>query len=1113
VGLEETVAIATHRCAGLIVGVLGILKCGASFVALDPSHPEERKAFIMQDINSQFVVTMQGVLPVLPEGVQAIILQADGQVTPRQSTDNVAQLGERAIAESHNSCYTYYTSGSTGKPKGVITEHRNTVNQLFHFQRHHPLSVGKTIFAVTTLTFDPCICEIFWPLSFGATIFMVSTPTQKKPDKLTDLLDELDPYVLQATPTLYYMLNHMGWEGSINTHVMSGGEAFPMALAPMMKKCRLFSNIYGPTETTVWATEHTVSDEAGWKSVKQVMPAGKALDNYIALVLNPNTLELCQVEEMGELFIGGAGMTRGYHNRPELNAKVFVQSPHLNITEAKYGDKLPRSALLYRTGDLFKWDLDGLLICCGREDSQVKLNGHRMELGEIEANLESHESTERVILLAREDIPGYEHTKTLVAYVQCVKGQELTPVEMREYLGTKVAPYMVPNYYMLMEPEDWPLSTSGKVMKTGLPAPTPDAGAKKGGTRLSPSAPRQRASPNVGVQVCPAFTEAPSSPLLTGGVGNTKGLPSNLEAVVDIVIDIAQNFTTTDLNRDSSLLEVGIDSFASVSFSRALSNAVAVPVTGRDLMKHSRVRDLAKHIYNAVKAEQELGSDPVSAEMQIMVNMEASTGLRGMVVLQVFWYHFHIAWPQYTYKYFGRCFDMEAFFVIMGLTAMIQNRNKSFESWSDIRLWYTGQAWKIFPMYWLLLVFLWACAAAPIGGFDTTMWYPVDTAQKTFGVFGFWVNMILSILNLHTLSTSITIQWWFNPILWFVGTMWVVATLLFPMLLWLVRAVAPIHDRVRVMKVLVGSLLCYFILWVICNGVGGWLEPAGGPSSITSANGFTVQASPYVKIFVFFAGMLVGQLLLGEAMVADLDLEAKSWIDKVSLRKWGFASDLSGFVFGFLTFGPPYWDRPTAQAWGYTSPWEIWLIFPLQLGFCCFFLYALIHNRGVTVWALKSKPLRALGAVVYPFYLFHWNITEITLSGTTWMFEGPFASGTIGCWLPVGGLALTWVVAYLINEYFQQFVMTHVEPCVNAGTRLLHHHCGGLCSIGSGGGSAAGEDEEGGRSLLEEHTESGRGGGGVVSYGAHIATLDDAWGRDSTSDPHRLSSFKIMTEG
>ena len=105
-GLEETVAIATHRCAGLIVGVLGILKCGASFVALDPSHPEERKAFIMQDINSQFVVTMQGVLPVLPEGVQAVILQADGQVTPRQSTDNVAQLGERAIAESHNSCYT-----------------------------------------------------------------------------------------------------------------------------------------------------------------------------------------------------------------------------------------------------------------------------------------------------------------------------------------------------------------------------------------------------------------------------------------------------------------------------------------------------------------------------------------------------------------------------------------------------------------------------------------------------------------------------------------------------------------------------------------------------------------------------------------------------------------------------------------------------------------------------------------------------------------------------------------------------------------------------------------------------------------------------------------------
>lgn len=144
-------------------------------------------------------------------------------------------------------CYMYYTSGSTGKPKGVVVEHRNVVNQLYHFQKHFKLQKGNTVMAVTTLTFDPCICEIYWPLAFGAKIMVASSAVQRRGERMIELLERAQPFILQATPTMYGILTNFGWEGDPRCHALSGGEAFPSSLAPTMQQCRSFSNVYGPT--------------------------------------------------------------------------------------------------------------------------------------------------------------------------------------------------------------------------------------------------------------------------------------------------------------------------------------------------------------------------------------------------------------------------------------------------------------------------------------------------------------------------------------------------------------------------------------------------------------------------------------------------------------------------------------------------------------------------------------------------------------------------------------------------------------------------------------------------------------------------------------------------
>ena len=280
---------------------------------MDPTHPNDRKKFILQDSGAKFVVVMQDLLHELPEGTPHLIIQPDGSCNSPNKPSS-----KRKKVKPEDVCYAYYTSGSTGQPKGVIVEHRGVVNQLFHFQERFNLEPKDVVMAVTTLTFDPCICEIYWPLAFGATVKVVSTATQKRPDKLGEMLDEYKPKILQATPTLFSMLDAVSWKPSHHTNVLCGGEAFPNSLKPMMKHAKTFSNVYGPTETTVWATHFQIKCKDWDKEVKgDVFPAGRGLKNYLTLVLRKSdpksdqpSMEPVKLGDIGELYLGGAGMTR-----------------------------------------------------------------------------------------------------------------------------------------------------------------------------------------------------------------------------------------------------------------------------------------------------------------------------------------------------------------------------------------------------------------------------------------------------------------------------------------------------------------------------------------------------------------------------------------------------------------------------------------------------------------------------------------------------------------------------------------------------------------------------------------------------------------------------------
>jgi len=432
-GPNALVGVSLERDTDLVVALLGIHKAGGAYLPLDPEFPEERVEYMRADSGAPLVLT------------EDELDDLDEFPTHRPTV---------AVADS-DLAYMIYTSGSTGRPKGVQLSHANAVNLVTAMAERPGLATDDVLLAVTTLSFDISVLELFLPLSVGAHVVVATADEAADGELLLERMTQCGVTVMQATPATWRMLLDSDWTGDASLRVLCGGEAMPLDLAQTLAGCcgELW-NMYGPTETTVWSTCARIAPDVD--SIR----IGSPIANTQVYVLDERGRPT-PPGVPGELFIGGLGVARGYHNRPELTAERFVADPFADGEDAR----------MYRTGDRARWHADGTMECLGRLDNQVKVRGFRIELGEIETVLTSHDVVDQAVVGVSQ--PGTDDAR-LVAYV-VFRGGDLTVSEVRRFLRKRLPDYMIPG--LVVDMDRLPLTANGKVDRKALPDPT--AGANR----------------------------------------------------------------------------------------------------------------------------------------------------------------------------------------------------------------------------------------------------------------------------------------------------------------------------------------------------------------------------------------------------------------------------------------------------------------------------------------------------------------------------------------------------------------------------------------------------------------------------------------------------------
>lgn len=442
------VAICVERSIEMVAGLLGILRAGMTYIPLDPAFPEERLKYILQDSQADIVLTQtalkskvsQLLSPAKPEEApstaKVIVLDEPWPAQQLVAATRTNALAARPLA------YIMYTSGSTGRPKGVMISLQALTNFLLSVARQPGMTPDDKLLAVTTYSFDIAGLELFLPLIVGGQCHIADTGTAQHAERLKQLLRQTKPTIMQATPSTWSMLFHAGWRNEENVKILCGGEAMPTALKQRFDDTNSdVWNLFGPTETTIWSTI---------KHLKKEEPAsiGKPIANTQVYVLDKHN-RLSPVGVPGELCIAGDGLAEGYWNRPDLTAEKFIDNPFAPGTK------------LYRTGDLARWMANGELEYLGRIDFQVKLNGFRIELDEIESHLSKHPAIQEsvVILQDRGDL------KRLIAFYVPARQLEQAP-DFKAFLKDNLPGYMIPAFFVPLD--KMPMTLNGKVDRRAL---------------------------------------------------------------------------------------------------------------------------------------------------------------------------------------------------------------------------------------------------------------------------------------------------------------------------------------------------------------------------------------------------------------------------------------------------------------------------------------------------------------------------------------------------------------------------------------------------------------------------------------------------------------------
>ena len=454
IGHGDLVGLCCERDANTPAWLVGILKANAGYVPLDPEYPIDRLLYMAKDSGLKHVVTHNSLLSFSEQfGVPTTTLDRDwDQIAAYEKTTQVAS---NPADPQSDVAYVIYTSGSTGKPKGVAVSHRNAIN-LFESMMEWPgFTSNDRLLATTTLSFDISVLEMFLPLVAGGSLAVIDRATAKDTQALVAAMEKFKVNVMQATPAMWRMILEADFSGNDQMKFFTGGETLPRDLIdPMLERCGELWNLYGPTETTVYCSGELIT------SATDRITVGKPFANTQYYVVDEND-QLCPPETEGELLIGGDLVTLGYLNLPERTAKSYIEW---------------NGKRLYRSGDLVRMTKDGLVEHRGRIDGQIKFNGHRIELGEIDAAMAKQTGVRRAATVLREDRPG---DLRLVGYLLPEDNAELSIADIRSEMAKMLPEYMVPGIITVVD--EFKYTPSGKLDRKSFDPPStarPDIGVE-----------------------------------------------------------------------------------------------------------------------------------------------------------------------------------------------------------------------------------------------------------------------------------------------------------------------------------------------------------------------------------------------------------------------------------------------------------------------------------------------------------------------------------------------------------------------------------------------------------------------------------------------------------
>jgi amino acid adenylation domain-containing protein len=453
VGPEKIVGVCLERSLELIVSLFAVMKAGGAYLPLDATYPSERLELMLRECAAELIVTRGSLAKRLPLDGRKQVLLDDSSFSISSNPNTTPS----SPVNSENLAYVIYTSGSTGLPKGVAESHRAVVNFLHWANTRFPMTTEDVFLQIAPFTFDASVFEIFTTLCSGAALLLIKQGGQREPDYLVRLMRECGVTVASFVPPTLRMLIEEEEFSAIKSlrRAFCGGEV--MALDLMLRFQRRspaeLVNLYGPTEVSVYCT--------GWVCAKNWQGASPPIGNPIfntQVYLLDEAKKLVFSPGVGEIYLGGAGLSRGYINRPQVTAERFVPNPFSSDPSAR----------LYRTGDLGFWNADGTIGFVGRADDQIKLRGFRIEPAEIETALLNSPKISQALVICREDAPGNQQ---LVAYCISAPGERIPAVaDLRSLLGRSLPDYMIPSVFV--EIAKFPINANGKRDRKALPAPS-----------------------------------------------------------------------------------------------------------------------------------------------------------------------------------------------------------------------------------------------------------------------------------------------------------------------------------------------------------------------------------------------------------------------------------------------------------------------------------------------------------------------------------------------------------------------------------------------------------------------------------------------------------------